>query len=345
MIDIQNCVPCCAHPTTIVVVDSYPNGPQHLSNLLGGPPWRYRFYRDPMKALEFLESNPQSSSFLPHWQRDPTHSHHLHSVAAADVVNGVLRRAFNPQRHRQIAAVLTRHAIFHINGPQLCQRVDLPHVQTLLLGPVNNRDEVIGLLSQGKINGFLDENHLRARLKQRVELACTRYFQGFSAATYDLLSFFDEHHPLFKASVKHLVESTARDVGAVEFYLCTVWGDFVLITATGRVYGLIVRGNAQLDTFLASPQAKRAQSSVLQALRLRTHLLCLPPQGHTSSPPPDQWRHYLQPAQPIDEAATIHHALVPDWVQLDERAFTPFAYCDKPALPIPIDPESTPHLF
>ena len=165
MIDIQNCVPCCSHPTTIVVIDSHYNGPAHLANILGGPAWRYRFYRDPMKALEFLESTPQNASFLPHWQRCQTHSHRLQSIATADIVNGVLHRAFNPQRHQQIAAVLTRHAIFHINGAQLCQRVDLPHVQTLLLGPMSNRDEVIALLSQDKINGFIDENHLYEPLK------------------------------------------------------------------------------------------------------------------------------------------------------------------------------------
>ena len=145
--------------------------------------------------------------------------------------------------------------------------------------------------------------------------------------------------------MKHLVESTVRDVEAVEFYLCTVSGDFILITATGRVYGLIVRSDAQLDAFLASPQAKHAQSSVLQALRQRTHLLCPPPQGHAPPTPADQWRHYLQPAQSIEGAQTIHYACVPDWVQLDEKAFTPFAYCHKPDLAIPIDPQSSRHLF
>ncbi|MEM7589312.1 MAG: hypothetical protein AAF320_04055 [Myxococcota bacterium] len=342
MIHTDNYVPCCSHPSTVVVVNS--SDMRHVQSLLPKPKWLYRFYMNPIKALEFLEKQQQPTSLGSHWQRDQHNSNCFNSNSFDHGVRSLLQRAFDTRRHLQVSALVTSQSLFHISGAQLCERVALPHVQTLLLGPNNMCAEGISLMSQGKIHSFLDDSALGQHLEKTLATAQKRFFQSLSAPLYDLLFFFDPHHPLFDPAVAQTLENAVQKTGAAEFYLCGPQGDFIFITAKGEFTGFVVRSQRQIDALLNSQEAKRASVRVVESLQKGTHILCLPPKGHGGPIPVAQWQDHLYEAQTFQGKQTYRFACVPNWVALND-SFTPLAYCNKPSLPVPIDSDASPHLF
>ncbi|MEM7402608.1 MAG: hypothetical protein AAF310_01120 [Myxococcota bacterium] len=340
MISPHDCVPCCYHPSTAVVVDSSRSNMQQLRSLLPQFNRFYRFYINSIQALEFLDSRQHPLTLEPYWQQQPHNPNCFRSGIFEQAVRSLLQRAFDPQRHQQITTVIANQPLFHLTGAQLCKRIRLPHVQTLLIGHDTMLQEAIDLINHQTINAFVRNSELNRQLATTATQLQQYFFQSFSAPLYDLLFFFEPNHPLFDKAVAEALQQTVKQVDAAEFYLCGPRGDFILITAKGDFTGFVVRSETQITDLLNSQEAKRASTRVIESLKQGTHILCLPPKGHGGPIPVAQWQKHLYEAKTLKGKQMYRYAAVPNWVALN-NSFTPLAYCPKPDLPFPVDADKS----
>lgn len=313
-------IPCCFHPTKVVIVDDNYEFLKRLDALVCRDHAVYMYYNQPQKALGFFnevyQHDPFPSRYVVNIDEDKWEHRHL-DVNIFDIHNEVYR----PQRFEEIAVCVADYSMPSMSGLEFLQQLHIPHLQKILLTGEANEHIAIEAFNQGWIHHYIRKQDvmMAQKLKQAIQDAQWSYFTQLSAVITEAIRSVDstDHaitDPYFQAFFKKLIKAH----NFVEAYLCESMGSYFFLDAEGRNYGLMVNTEEQLDMWAESNKAQRINTKLRRELQSREKMMCYHNAHGFLEPLIKDWPRYAYPAQTLQgQRTTYYYAFAPDIFDVD----------------------------
>ena len=297
-------VPCCFHPTRVVVIDDSTEFLESMDRTLSKNHASYQYMSDPQKALYYLnevyQPNPFPNRYIEAMEEEEW-EHRCLDINIFDTYHEVYR----PERFNEISVLIVDHAMPGMSGLELCRKIKDPNIQKILLTGVADEHLAIHAFNEGIINHYIRKQDMDMvdQLNQAVEKAQWRYFNKLSEITFKAITAIDHRNhavvdPNFQNFfTKIMQQSLVAPYRFKEAYLCEAMGSYVLLTETGEVYGLVVNNDGQIEAWTDSEEALKADPQLLEELANRTKMMWYHNRSGTLEPPGKEW---------------VNHAYVPE---------------------------------
>jgi CheY-like chemotaxis protein len=320
-------IPCCFHPTRVLVIDDNKDFLDSLSRSLSSDHASYQYFKNPQKALHYLnevyKANPFPDRYIESLDEEKWEHRQL-DVNIFDTHHEVYR----PERFEEISTVIVDHSMPGISGLQLCRQIKDPHIQKILLTGVADEHIAIHAFNEGIIHHYIRKQDLDMgeQLNQAVEASQWRYFNKLSEVAIKAITSADNTvqaivDPHFQNFFKKLMkQGKFREV-----YLCESMGSYLLLTEEGAAHGLVVNNEDQLEMGADSGEALNVDPSILQQLKERKKMMCYHSSKGIFEPPAEEWKNHIYPTQTLQGMKeTYYYAFLPNVFDIDLTRVVPF---------------------
>lgn len=313
-------IPCCFHPTRVVVIDDNYEFLENLNQNLSKDCASYRYFKSPQKALDYLNNVYQSSPF-PNRYIEPRDEekweHRTLDVNIWDTYNEVYR----PQRFDEISVIIVDYSMPGISGLEVCKQIKDPNIQKILLTGISDESIAILAFNEGLIQGYIRKQDfdMSDLLNEAVEKAQWRYFNRFSEIAVKAIAIADsENQAISDPKFHSFFKTLLKRYGFKEAYLCEAMGSYLLLKKDGTAYGLVVNNEDQLNLYVESAEVQKVNPSLVQDLKDRKKIMFHHNRYASFAPPPEEWENHLYPSQVFEgNLQTYYYAFAPNMFNVD----------------------------
>lgn len=242
-------LPCCYHPTTVLVVDDnelfLATLAQDIEELTP-----YRTFASPLQAKAYL-NNTSSYTFVDRCKDAPEPDLEDHNV---HVLQQIHKAIYDPRRFEQPSVGIIDYQMPGINGLELCAfiRERFPHMKLILLTGEADHALAVKAFNDGHIDRFIKKNerNLSDTLKKTIQTLQWQYFGELSQQLIDNL--IQQMHPGLPIYFKRPEFATFfidffHKHKSCEFYLLETNANFLLLDAKAQPSWLMVRDEHELE--------------------------------------------------------------------------------------------------
>ena len=322
-------IPCCFHPTRVVVVDDSHEFLGSLRRNLSTSQASYEFFKTPQKALDYLNEVYQPDPFPNRFvSAFPTHVPECHSFDV-DVVH-THHEVYRPGRFDEISVVIVDYSMPGKSGVEFCHQIKDSNIQKILLTGVGDENVAIQAFNEGVINQYIrKQDHTMSELvNQAVENAQWRYFNRFSEMPLKAIRTAQPNaraidDPDFHGFFKRLL----KEHDFKEAYLCESMGSYVFLTEDGDTHALVVSDAEQFKQYAEIGGFDNiARPDVVQALHDRKKMLFYRNRDATETLDAGEWQNHLYPPKTLQgKLGTYYYILEPNLFDIDKTRVLPFA--------------------
>lgn len=313
-------IPCCFHPTQVVVVDDNREFLCNLDQILSSGQASYRYFTSPEKALYYLNKvyrpNPFPNRYIENRVQEDW------KLPSLDVnIFDAYHEVYRPERFEEISVVIADQSMPGMSGLRLCRQIQDPHIQKILLTGVADEHIAIRAFNEGIIHHYIRKQDLdmHEQLNEAVEKAQWRYFNRLSeVATQAVVSSQGRSSAVGDPQFQILFKKVMKQQNFREAFLCEVMGSYVFLTEEGKPGFLVVNDEEQLKDWVRSGELQEVDPFLLQELRDQKKIICYCVGCDFVEPEPEEWAKHAQPLQALQGArGTYYYALASDAPQVD----------------------------
>jgi CheY-like chemotaxis protein len=320
-------IPCCFHPTRVVVIDDNHEFLCNLNQNLSKDNASYVYFTNPGKALHYLNDiykpNPFPNRYLEPRDEDKW-EHRTLDVNIWDTYC----EAYRPERFEEISVVVVDYSMPGMSGLDVCKEIKDPNIRKILLTGHAEESIAIHAFNEGLIQGYIRKQdfHMDDLLNTAIERAQWRYFNQFSEIVIKSIDVADSQNQAVTDTKFHEFFKTLLNKHKFrEAYLCEAMGSYLFLTKDGIPYGLIVNNQDQLDLYAEAAESENIEPSIVQELKDRKKIMFHHNRYNTFAPPPEEWKSCLYPSQLFKGAQdTYYYAFAPSMFNIDTTRILSF---------------------
>lgn len=184
-------------------------------------------------------------------------------------LNNILALANNPHKYDKIGIVITDFEMPGIDGISLCNRIENPAIQTILLTGKLDSAKAVRALSDKEIDCYLEKSSdtLNNDILYYIEQLHQRYFNNLTRAVFETttskLSFLND------TKFVELFNDIGNKYKIKEHYLIDKNGSFLLVAENKQKFVLIVHNDDSLDEFCEIFKHEKSVAALVNGVRTR----------------------------------------------------------------------------
>jgi CheY-like chemotaxis protein len=313
-------IPCCFHPTTVLVIDDQSEFLEGLNLVLSQDQAIYKFFTNPKKALDVLKShipNPFPSRYIQNVDEEQWEHRRL-DVNIFDIYKEIYR----PQRFEEISTIVVDYSMPEMTGLELCKKIAHLPLQKILLTGEADEQIAIQAFNEGLIQHYIrkHDRNMADQLNQAIIKAQWRYFNKLSEVALQAIAGVDViDHAVLDSNFHSLFNQLMKEHRLKEAYLCETMGSYLFLTEEAKAYGLVVSIAEELDICADIGEAHNISPSLLKQLRDRKMMMCYHDRQRLSDLTPADWEKYAYPVKTLEGVnRTYYHAFAPNIFQIDQ---------------------------
>lgn len=244
------CLPCCYHPTTILLVDDDELFVSAVANHILSYT-ECKVMGNPLQVKYALEHG-SLETFLDRCKKAPEQDFEDHNIK---LIENIQREVFNPKRFEQISVVLVDYQMPSMNGLELCAIIrDLaPHIKIIMLTGEADHDIAVKAFNAGTIDRFIKKSEwsLPKVLKTTIQELQWQYFVSLSQKLIDnFITNTNDQLPVYfqNPAFKEFIQKFCQSQKACEFYILDTCANFMLVKRNGDLDWLLVRNEDDMIT-------------------------------------------------------------------------------------------------
>lgn len=313
-------IPCCYHPTRVVVIDDNSRFLGSLNRVLSKKHSSYLFYSNPQKALHDIQNlytpNPFPNRYIQNADEEKWQHRRL-DINIFDTHHEIYR----PERFEEVSTVIIDHSMPEMTGLEFCARLDNPNIQKVLLTGEAEEHIAIRAFNEGLIHHYIrkQDADMIQQINQAVENAQWRYFNRLSEVALKAISAVDVvDHAVLDPNFHTFFKKLIRDNDFREAYICDTTGSYLFLTEEAQAFGLVVNIAEELDIWADAGQSLKISNTLLQGLRDRKKMICYHNSQDIHEPKAHEWEKYAYPVQTLEGVnRTYYYALAPNIFDVD----------------------------
>lgn len=317
----------CYYPTTTVLIDDDKDFLTILSaQLFSKDHLACRPFSNPIEALHYLNDQYHPDFFIHHCFKSDDNNNVTTNHSVNLNLSEIHKEIYNPDRFAQIVDVVVDFDMPKLTGAEFCQQVKNPLIQKIMLTGKAGNDLAVNLFNEGKINQFMMKTGSTELITQVPKVILNMRHKTFMSFSEKALSHNDHimTHPLKSVltdvSFINLFNDFYQKSQAIEHYILDNQGSFLFLDKNGKLSWLIVVSEAEMERYMQIAQSGEGTSSVVNALKNRSHIPFFPveaSQNQTSNDnchkdTPSHWNKYLHPARVLDGKTRYYYHYLSD---------------------------------
>ncbi|MBM3468514.1 MAG: hypothetical protein FJX71_03690 [Alphaproteobacteria bacterium] len=323
-------IPCCFHPTRVVIVDKSVTLMKWLDETLFKFNLTFDFFHTPHKALHYINEIYNPSPFTKRYNGRLSENK-IHPFQSGRILD-THQEIYRPQRFEEISTVVLDYdstdPLFNINGLEFFEKIKSTHIQKILLCEEKNLQDAIHASNSGLIHSFIckADTAWRQSLQNVLQETQWSYFNKLTedfmgpVGSVDILD-----HAIVDPNFHNFFRALITNHGFSEAYLWESTGSYLFLDEQAQDHGLVVNIATQLDRWARTGQAKGISFPLLKALKNRKKMMCY----HTSlgilEPDKGHWEIYAHPAKTLKgKKNTFYYAFAPNMYDIDVEKILPF---------------------
>jgi CheY-like chemotaxis protein len=320
-------IPCCFHPTQVIVVDDSREFLYTLNQNLSKEHASYVYFNSPEKALRYLNETYQPNPFPNRYIEPLDEGEWEHRILDVNIWDTYLE-VYRPQRFEEISVVVVDYSMPGMTGLDICKQIKDPNIQKILLTGIADESKAIEAFNEGIIQGFIRKQSfdMDDLVNEAIEKAQWRYFNRFSEIAVKAIAIADSQNQAITDSKFHdFFKALLKKHKFREAYLCEAMGSYLFLTKNGTAYGLVVNNKDQLDLCAESAESQNLDPSLAQAFRDRKKIMFHHNRYDSFAPPPEEWENCLYPSQTFEGVRdTYYYAFAPNMFNIDATRILSF---------------------
>lgn len=322
-------IPCCFHPTRVVIVESQLQLTNFVEGDLAKSPMTFDAFSCVDKAIHYMNEiyhpEPFYDRYIPKSGGDTKQIR-----AKADTHQEIYR----PQRFEEISTVVMDFSSFvhnsdvEMTGLEFFGKIKDPNIQRILIIDGEDPYDFCDALNSDVIHYCINkqDSDWKEKLLQALKDAQWQYFNKMSEVFMKNLhpsdgSEFAFADPNFEAFFKSILSN----YGFTEAYLCESTGSYLFLDEQAQDHGLVVNIPEQLDCWVRSGQAKGINIPLLKELKNRKKMMCYSNSNNGLEPDKSHWEIYAHPAKTLKgRDKTFYYAFEPNIYDIDLERILPF---------------------
>ncbi|MEI8296292.1 MAG: response regulator [Alphaproteobacteria bacterium] len=324
-------IPCCFHPTRVVVIDDHDRFLRRLDSNLSYLQATYLYYTNPDKALGFLntqELNPFTRRYIRNVDEEAWEHRRL-DINVCDLHNEIYR----PERFNEISVVVVDYSMPDMNGLEFCQQLNNPHIQKILLTGEADEEIAVRAFNQGLIHQYIRKQapDMVECLQRAIDGCQVSYFAKLSKVMIEAITAVHVvDHALTDQHFQGFFKTLMRENNFLEAYLCETMGSFLFLDEGGHATGLVVNTKEQQDVWLDSTRADHIQPQLLQALKARQKMMVYHSREGDLEPEAEDWEKHAHDPQQLQGIKTLYsYVLAPNLFDINAHEVLSFAQFKK----------------
>jgi hypothetical protein len=324
-------IPCCFHPTRVVIVnDTYQTG-SSLDENLPKSHMTFEFFNETNQALHYVNEVYKPKPFYVRYvdqngkdttsiKREPIDTH---------------KEIYRPDRFEEISTVvldcdsLSQSArSSKLSCLEFLQNVKDQHIQKIVLIDEEDQDLATYAIKEGMVQHIIckQDQNWEEQLNEILQEAQWQYFNKLSEIFIStvrpgVVKEYAIDDPHFQKFFKAIIST----YGFTEAYLCEATGSYLFLDGQAQDHGLVVNIAEQLDGWVRAGQAKGINFDLLKALKKRKKMMCYHATDFGREPDKSHWGIYAHPAKSIQgQKATYYYAFAPNLYDIDIERVLPF---------------------
>jgi phage anti-repressor protein len=324
-------IPCCFHPTRVVLVN---DDLELLRKLFGG--------NDLSKHHVTFDSFISFHQLFRYINEvySPELFYNRYGLRKGERGGGnvslgnqpldIYHEIYRPQRFDEISTVLMNYSpmLTGMGGLEFFQKMKKSHIQKILLIDKNNEPIAVDALSKGLIDHYICSQapNFEEEFYGAVQNAQWQYFNNLSEVFLKQIypdGF--ENNPFVDPNFQKFFKAILSNYGFTEAYLYESIGSYLFLDDQAQDHGLLINMAEQLDFWVRSGQAKGVKLPLLKDLKSRKKMMCYPARTGSFEPDKSHWEVYAHPAQTFQgRRNTFYYAFAPNMYDIDLDRILPF---------------------
>ena len=313
-------IPCCFHPTRVVVIDDNYEFLENLNQNLSKDYASYRYFKSPHKAIDYLNNVYKSDPFPDRYIEPVDEEKWEHRTLDVNIWD-TYHEVYRPQRFEEISVVVVDYSMPGMSGIEVCKQIKDPNIQKILLTGIADESIAIHAFNEGLIQGYIRKQafDMSDLLNEAVEKAQWRYFNRFSEIAVKAIAIADSENQAISDPKFHgFFKTLLKRHGFREAYLCEAMGSYLFLTKDGTPHGLVVNNEDQLNVCVESAEVQNIDPSLVQDLKDRKKIMFHHNRYTSFTPPPEEWENHLYPSQSfVGDLQTYYYAFAPNMFNID----------------------------
>lgn len=320
-------IPCCFHPTKVVVIDDNSEFLRSLNQDLSKAHASYQYFKNPQKALQYINETYKPDPFPNRYIESLDEEQWEHRQLDVNIID-THHEIYRSERFEEISTIIVDHSMPGMSGLQLCKQIKNPNIQKILLTGVADEHIAIHAFNEGIIHHYIRKQDLDMsyQLNQAVENAQWRYFNKLSEVAIKAITTADRTtNPIVDPNYHDFFKRIMKRGNFIEAYLCESMGSYLFLTQEGAAHGLVVNNEVQLEDAADSGEAQGVEPSLLQDLRTRKLMMWFHSSQGILEPEAKDWKnHVYHPHTLQGMQETYYYIFAPDIFEIDHSRILPF---------------------
>jgi CheY-like chemotaxis protein len=320
-------IPCCFHPTRVVVIDDNDRFLRRLDSNLSYDQATYLYYTHPEKALDFLHAqhlNPFSHRYVCNVDEEAWEHRRL-DVNVCDLHHEIYR----PERFTQVSVVVVDYAMPDMTGLEFCQQLKNPHIQKILLTGEADEEMAVQAFNQGLIHHYIRKQapDMVPCLQKAIDEAQWRYFTKLSQVMIEAIeAVYVVDHALTDPHFHTFFKRLMHENRFCEAYLCETMGSFLFLDERGQATGLVVNTQEQQGVWLDSTRVDHINPQLLKELKTLQKMMVYHNRSGILEPEAQDWEKHAHRPQRLQGEKTLYsYVLAPNIFDIDAPEILSFA--------------------
>lgn len=315
-------IPCYLVPSQVIVVDDDQTILENLVPCLDDSTSIHVTFHNPFKALEHINAQPKHEIFSDQLVA-LTNAEEWQHVRLDFNIYDLYKEVHNPNRFKQISAIVIDYHMPGINGLEFCAKINNSRIQKILLTGDEDENIAIEAFNQGLIQSYVKKHEFESikKLKKAIAEAQLNYFQHLSRLTMCAATFDKSTTALEDPLFVELFFDIIRENNIVEHYLHETTGTFLFLNKKGETSSLFTFTQEQLDIISAFHDYS---GPLFDSLKAYEKILCFHSRETVEVPSPSQWHQYARPAQFLQGSQNYYYAYGPNGFDLDHNQILSF---------------------
>jgi hypothetical protein len=333
-------IPCCFHPTRVVIVNNSQELMYVLDKKLPRSNMTFDYFENMENALHYInevyEPDPFYDRYKSKGNQAPTRK-----LPSNNLVIDTYLEIYRPQRFDEISTIVVNCSDSLIStsndsleesartpGFDFFLRVKSNHIQKIMLVEEGRETIAVQALNSGLVQYVIykTDNDWEERLFEALQDAQWQYFNKLSEIFMQsirpgVVKEYAINDPQFQKLFKAIIVNH----GFTEAYLYESTGSYLFLDGQAQDHGLVVNFADQLEQWVKTGKDKGIKLPLLKALKDRKKMMCYQTSLNESEPDKNHWEIYAYPANTMHgRDKTYYYAFAPNMYDIDVERVLPF---------------------
>lgn len=320
-------IPLCYFPNQIIFLDDNEEVLNSFKFMLDYAPEICSYYSNSNKCLQDLNS----------YKADPLTERYIkeidisqyHQRAYKFNIYHLYQEIYNGNRFKQISCIVIDHDMPGMKGLEICQNITDKHIKKIMLTGIADHQMAIDAFNKGIIDGFISkaDPEMHQKLSKTINEAKLNYFRELTAIPEHSIKHEQTPTILFEPGFQEIFANFVKNYKIVEYYLFEMFGSFILLDEEGKIYGLFVVPEDEIDDWVEEATSEKSLSEAAIAdLRSRKKIIChWLKENEQDFPPLAEREKLIRPANKfVGNSGVFYYAWTDDLIELDRKRIVSF---------------------